>query len=482
MREELRDRVARGVAWSLAEKAGSMLLQMGVSILVARMLAPEDYGVMALLTVFATLSLVVVDSGFSQTLIRSREPSPSDYRSVFRFNLTVATLLYGVMVALSPLLAAFFDQPVLTRIAPVLFLLLPLNALCVIQQAIYTRRFRFDTLSKVVFASSAVSGGVAVAMAWSGCGVWSLVGQRLAAMGVKAALLWMLSDWRPAGRYDGRALRAMAPYSLRLLATDLISTLYNNISQLFVGKMYSAEMLGFFNQGQKLKDLPVTATIQSVQNVSFPALSKIREEPAKFAEGYRQLLLMVAFVVSPVMLGMVAVAEDLFALFLGEKWMPTVPYFEILSLSGLFMPLAMVACNVLKARSDGSVIVRLEVVKKSIQTLILAVSIPCGVRAIAWGVVAMAFCELALNLRAARRFAELSFGRIARAIVPAVLLSVAMFGAVRLCGDLVPLALPLLLLTKILLGAVLYVGLSLVFRLEAAQVALGMLRRMRERS
>lgn len=301
-------------------------------------------------------------------------------------------------------------------------------------------------------------------------------------MGVKAALLWMLSDWRPAGRYDGRALRAMAPYSLRLLATDLISTLYNNISQLFVGKMYSAEMLGFFNQGQKLKDLPVTATIQSVQNVSFPALSKIREDSGKFAEGYRQLLLMVAFVVSPVMLGMVAVAEELFALFLGEKWMPTVPYFEILSLSGLFMPLAMVACNVLKARSDGSVIVRLEVVKKTVQTLILAVSIPCGVRAIAWGVVAMAFCELALNLRAARRFAELSFGRIARAIVPAVLLSVAMFAAVRLYGDVVTLALPLLLLTKILLGAVLYIGLSLAFRLEAAQVALGMLRRMRERS
>ena len=146
------------------------------------------------------------------------------------------------------------------------------------------------------------------------------------------------------------------------------------------------------------------------------------------------------------------------------------------------MPLAMVACNVLKARSDGSVIVRLEVVKKTVQTLILAVSIPCGVRAIAWGVVAMAFCELALNLRAARRFAELSFGRIARAIVPAVLLSVAMFAAVRLYGDVVTLALPLLLLTKILLGAVLYIGLSLAFRLEAAQVALGMLRRMRERS
>lgn len=299
MREELRDRVARGVAWSLAEKVGSMLLQMGVSILVARLLAPEDYGVMAILTVFATLSLVVVDSGFSQTLIRSREPSQDDYRSVFRFNLTASVLLYGVMVALAPLLAAYFDQPVLTRIAPVLFLLLPLNALCVIQQTIYTRMFRFDTLSKVVFASTAVSGAVAVAMAWSGLGVWSLVAQRLAAMGCKAVLLWMMSGWRPAGRYDGRALRSMAPYSLRLLATDLISTLYNNISQLFVGKMYSAEMLGFFNQGQKLKELPVTATIQSVQNVTFAALSKIREQPAKFAESYRQLLLMVALSSAP---------------------------------------------------------------------------------------------------------------------------------------------------------------------------------------
>lgn len=482
MQEKLRDRVARGVAWSLAEKIGSMLLQIGVSILVARLLAPEDYGVMAILTVFVTLSLVVVDSGFSQTLIRSREPSPSDYRSVFCFNLVVSILLYAVMVAAAPLLAAFFGQPVLTRIAPVLFLLLPLNALCVIQQTIYTRLFRFDTLSKVVFASSAVSGGVAVSMAWAGMGVWSLVAQRLVAMGVKALLLWLLGSWRPAGRYDGKALRTMAPYSLRLLAADLISTLYNNISQLFVGKMYSAEMLGFFNQGQKLKDLPVTATIQSVQNVTFAALSKIREQPEKFAESYRQLMMMVSFAVAPVMLGLVAVAGDLFALFLGEKWMPTVPYFEILSLSGLFMPLAMVAYNVLKVQSDGAVIVRLEIVKKTVQTLILAVTIPCGVTAIAWGVVALALCELALNLRAARGFTTLSFGRIFGATLPPVLLSLAMLLAVRFFGAAVSLALPLRLLSEIVLGAALYIFLSLAFRLEAARIALSMLRRLRERS
>lgn len=479
MRGELRDSVARGMAWSLAEKAGSMLLQMGVGIFVARLLAPDDYGVMAILTVFATLSLVVVDSGFSQTLIRSENPSPGDFRSVFRFNLIASVLLYLLLVLVSPLLADYFGLPVLHTIAPVLFLLLPLNALCVIQQAIYTRQLRFDTLSKAVFASTVFGGAVAVGMAWSGYGVWSLVGQRLAAMGGKAAMLWALSDWRPEGRFSGRALRTMAPYSLRLMATDLISALYNNISQLFVGKMYSTQMLGYFTQGQKLKELPVAATLQSVQNVTFPALSKIGADPGKFAESYRQLMLMVAFLVFPVMTGLIAVAENFFALFLGEKWMPTVPYFEILCLAGLFTPLAAVACNVLKVKSDGGVIVRLEVVKKSVMTVILLLSIPRGVTAIAWGIVAMAACELALNVFATRRFAALPLRRLIGAVLPAALLSGVLYAAVFLFGRLVELPLPLLLLTKILLGVIVYAGLALLLRMEAAGILLQMLKRMR---
>jgi len=479
MRGELRDSVARGMAWSLAEKAGSMLLQMGVSILVARMLSPDDYGVMAILTVFTTLSLVVVDSGFSQTLIRSEHPSPNDYRSVFGFNLVVSVILYGSMAALAPLLADYFGQPVLRKIAPVLFLLLPLNALCVIQQTMYARRLKFDTLSKAVFASTVLGGGVAVAMALTGCGVWSLVGQRLAAMGGKAAMLWALSDWRPTGRFDSRALRSMAPYSLRLMTTDLIATLYNNISQLFVAKMYSTQMLGYFNQGQKLKELPVAATVQSVQNVTFPALSKIRDDAEKFAESYRQLLLTVAFFVFPVMSGLIAVADDLFALLLGEKWMPTVPYFEVLCLSGLFAPLAMVAYNVLKVKSDGNVIVRLEVVKKIFMTAILAVTIPRGVSAIAWGIVAMAVCEAVLNVRATLRFTILPLRRLLGSILPAALLSGAMFGAVALFDRCVALPLPLDLLSEILVGAAVYAGLALLFRPEAVRILLRMAKQRR---
>ncbi len=468
---ELRQDVARSMVWSLAEKAGSILLQMGVGILVARLLAPEDYGVMAILTVFVTLSLVVVDSGFSQILIRSESPTESDYRSVFGFNLVAALLLYGLMWLLSPWLARFYDQPLLSEIAPVLFLLLPLNALCVIQQALFARHLRFGKLSRIILFSTAFGGVVAVGMALGGCGVWSLVGQRLGAMGSKAVALWWGSTWRPRGGWNGGALRRMAPYSLRLMLTDLIATLYNNISQLFVGKIYSTEVLGYYNQAQKLKDMPVTATLQSVQNVTFPALSKISAQPEKFRESYLQLMDMVAFLLFPAMAGLIAVAPDLFAFLLGEKWMPTLPYFEILSLSGLFMPLAAVAYNVLKVRSDGRIIVRLELLKKAVMTLILIFTIPRGVTAIAWGVVAMAAVEWLLNLWMANRMAQLAWRCLLSTLLPSALLASAMYLCVKLFASHFNLILWLDLLLQILLGALFYLLGAWIFRFKALVIA-----------
>lgn len=474
MEPKLRDSVARGVAWTLAEKVGTILLQAGVGIWVARLLAPEDYGVMAILTIFATLSLVVVDSGFSQTLIRAQEPTASDYRSVFALNLMLSLLLYLLMVVVAPWLADFYATPQLAEIAPVLFLLLPLNALCVIQQTLCARQFRFDTLSKVVFLSSLIGGVVALGMAYAGCGVWSLVGQRLAAMGGKAAMLWGVALWRPAGRFEWAALRRMAPYSLRLLATDLITTLYNNISQLFVGRLYSTQTLGYYNQGQKLKDLPVLAILQSVQSVTFPALSKIRDDEKKFAESYRQLLEVVSFLLFPVMVGLVAVAPELFRLLLGEKWMPTVPYFEVLCLSGLFMPLAAVAYNVLKSRSDGEVVVRVELLKRALMTLVLILTIPRGVMAIAWGVVAMAAIEWLVNLVAASRYSELKLGRALMAHLTAALFSGAMFLVVALfkLHFAAGLSLCELLSLEILVGASAYILLALVVRPRAVKILL----------
>ena len=466
--ERLEHKVVSGVVWSFAEKFLTMLVQMVVSIIVARRLMPEDFGVMAILTFFTSVALTIVDSGFSQTLIRKREPSDSDYRSVFMFNVVVALLLYFVLWALAAPIARFYGHSVIRDVAPVLFLLLPINSLCVVQTVMFTREFRFKLLSNIVFFASLVSGVVAVAMAVAGCGIWALVAQRLLQMGIKAVAFWLIRRWRVRGGVSLSALRDMAPFSLRLLATDLIASIYNNVAQLFVGKIYSTASLGYYSQAQKLKDLAVISTVQSVQGVTYPALSKLSADEEKFSAGYERIVRLLSFVLFPAMLGLVAISSDMFMLLLGERWMPTVPYFRILALSGMVYPLAMVGYNVLKIRSDGRLVVRLEVVKRVVMTLVLCVTIPTGIEAVAWGMTAMAFVEFLLNSGFALRLMSFGVVRLAKALLPSLLLSlVVYFGLEILNPHLAHLSVALRLTADISLAVVSYIALAWALRLRA---------------
>lgn len=461
-------KVVSGVVWSFAEKFLTMLVQMVVSIIVARRLMPEDFGVMAILTFFTSVALTIVDSGFSQTLIRKREPSDSDYRSVFLFNVVVALVLYFVLWALAAPIARFYGHSVIKDVAPVLFLLLPINSLCVVQTVMFTREFRFKLLSNIVFFASLVSGVVAVAMAVAGCGIWALVAQRLLQMGIKAVAFWLIRRWRVRGGVSLSALREMAPFSLRLLATDLIASIYNNVAQLFVGKIYSTASLGYYSQAQKLKDLAVISTVQSVQSVTYPALSKLSADEEKFSAGYERIVRLLSFVLFPAMLGLVAISSDMFMLLLGERWMPTVPYFRILALSGMVYPLAMVGYNVLKIKSDGRVVVRLEVVKRVVMTLVLCVTIPTGIEAVAWGMTAMAFVEFLLNSGFALRLMSFGVVRLAKALLPSLLLSlVVYFGLEMLNPHLAHLSVALRLTADIALAVVSYIALAWALRLRA---------------
>ncbi|MBO5698358.1 MAG: lipopolysaccharide biosynthesis protein [Alistipes sp.] len=461
-------KVVSGVVWSFAEKFLTMLVQMVVSIIVARRLMPEDFGVMAILTFFTSVALTIVDSGFSQTLIRKKEPSESDYRSVFLFNVVVALVLYFVLWALAAPIARFYGHSVISDVAPVLFLLLPINSLCVVQTVMFTREFRFKLLSNIVFFASLVSGVVAVAMAVAGCGIWALVAQRLLQMGIKAVAFWLIRRWRVRGGVSLSALREMAPFSLRLLATDLIASIYNNVAQLFVGKIYSTASLGYYSQAQKLKDLAVISTVQSVQGVTYPALSKLSADEEKFSAGYERIVRLLSFVLFPAMLGLVAISSDMFMLLLGERWMPTVPYFRILALSGMVYPLAMVGYNVLKIKSDGRLVVRLEVVKRVVMTLVLCVTIPTGIEAVAWGMTAMAFVEFLLNSGFALRLMSFGVVRLAKALLPSLLLSlVVYFGLEILNPHLAHLSVALRLTADVALAVVSYIALAWALRLRA---------------
>lgn len=430
---QLVERVASGVAWSVAEKVGSALLQAVVSIVVANRIMPMDMGIMAVLTFFTTLAQVVVDSGFSQTLIRKAAPTQADYKAVFRFNIISSLSLYILLSAISPAIARYYDWPQLAQLAPILFLLLPLNAMCVIQNTIMVREFRFAQLSSITFLSSTVSGIIAIVMALTDFGVWSLVGQRVSMMATKALLLWWRSSWRPNGERTG-SLRGMAPYSLRLMTTDLITAIYNNVAQLFIGKMYSGSTLGCFNQAQKLKDMPVNATMQSIQSVTFPALAKVSDDEKKFSESYRKVVMATAYIMFPMMAGLITTAEEIYTLLLKADWHPAIPYFQILCAIGFFYPIAMVAYNVLKVKSNGEIILRLEILKKVIMTIILYLSITHSVKAIAWGLVISAACEMCINTIAAKRYSTLNMVQFIRTLLPITILTSVMAFTVYMVG------------------------------------------------
>lgn len=290
----------------MAEKIGTMLLQMAVSLIILRLLTRDILGVMAIPTAVVAVALVLVDSGFSQALIRKAAPSADDYKSVFAFNIGVSLVMYALFTALAFPASRFYDMPQIAQIAPVFFLQLPIGALCAIQNTICVRQFRFALLSKVTFASSLAGGLAAIGLALAGFGIWCIVAQRVLQAAVRTLLLWWLSDWRPCGACSRGPLREMAPFSFSLIATDLISTFYNKIPQFFLGRLYPADTLGSFDQAIKLKDQPTISAMQAVQSVTFPALAKIKDDAPKFAESYRQVVMVVSYVLFPVMLGMSA--------------------------------------------------------------------------------------------------------------------------------------------------------------------------------
>lgn len=480
--QQLRERVASGVAWSIGEKVGSALMQMVVSIIVVNALMPIDVGMMAILTVFTAFAQVVVDSGFSQTLIRKAAPTEGDFRSVFLFNIITALSLYALFTACSPLLARYYGWPVLAELAPVLFLIIPLNAVCVIQNTIMVREFQFARLSTIIFVAALVSGIVAVTMALCGCGVWSLVGQRVSQMAVKAILLWLTSSWRPKANSHDSSFKEMIPYSMRLMVTDLITSIYNNISRLFIGQMYSGNALGFFDQAQKLKDMPVNSTMQSIQSVTFPALAKINNNEEKFIDSYRRVVMLTAYIIFPIMVGLISTADDIYELLLKPQWHPAVPYFKTLCLMGLFYPIAAVSYNILKVRSNGAIILWLEIIKKAIMTLILIITIPQSVMAIAWGLVVASACEMILNYVATRRYVALSLWSFSRTILAVAIVTAAMYGAIIWEANLIAeWSVGLRLLAKILSGVVIYISLSAALRMEAFKEALTIVRQFLKR-
>lgn len=462
---ELKGRVVKGFTWVAAEKTVSALLQLGVSLVLLNLLLPEDYATIAIVVSIIAILNTFVDSGFSQTLIRKTDAGSEDLNAVFYFNIAVAVVIYVVFALLSGPLARLYSDPRISTLGPVLFLLVPLYAAGIIQQTVLSKRIDFKKLSKITFVSYLLADILAVVLALCGGGIWALVAQRMGIVGFKSVILWITGDWRPSSNFSFRPIREMLGYSSRIFATDFINNTYNNVASLFMGKIYPRD-LGYYDRALKLKNMPVDATVIAVQSVTFPALAEIRGDDGKFKESSHKIVSILAFCIFPMMLGLIATAQDIFALLLPPKWWPSIPFFKVLCIAGMMSPLAIFFNNTMKIRSDGGIILRLEIVKKCIITAILACTIPLGAIAIAWGQVAIAAVDMTLNLVASRRYSNYMCSDFMRDVLPPLAISAVMYLAVYLIGR-ISMPVWLRLIAEISGGAAVYVALAVAFGFEA---------------
>lgn len=320
MPESLKDKTIRGVGWSFVDNIASSGITFLVGLVLARLLTPSEYGVMAIITILVAVSNSIIDSGFSNALIRKVRIERMDYNTVFYFNLLVSIVLYLTLFFASPAISSFFKEPILIEVVRVVGFVLIINALGLIPRTIFVRDINFKRQTKVSLISSICSGTVGIGMAVSGMGVWSLVGQQLSRQLLNTLFLWIYCHWRPIWEFSMQSFKELFDFGSKLLLSGLLDTIYKNIYYIIIGRFYTSAQLGQYTRAEQFNTIFSSNLTSIIQRVSYPVLSSIQENPERLREAYRQVIKITMLVTFACMLGLAAVAKPLIIILIGEKW------------------------------------------------------------------------------------------------------------------------------------------------------------------
>ncbi len=393
----LKSQTIKGVFWSFIEKFGSQLILLISQIVLARILEPKDFGLLGMLAIFIAVSQAFIDSGFDNALIQKKEVNQVDYSTVFYFNITIGFVLYLILFFTAPFIADFFHQPLLVDLTRVVCLVLAVNSFGLIQFVKFKIEMNFKAIAQVVVIANLLSAFVGIVMALTGFGVWALAGQIIGIYFFRTVLFWIKSSWRPSLVFSFQSFKQLFNFGSKLLLSGIISQTFENIYLLVIGRIFSASALGFYTQAKKLQEVPVTTLAQVVGNVTFPAFSKIQDENKKLREGFRKLIKLMVFINFPLMLGLAVVAEPLLVLILGEKWLPSVPYFQLLCIAGMIYTLHASNLNILKVKGRSDLFLYLEIIKKSIVVIAIFIGLNWGIIGLIVGQICTSFISFFIN-------------------------------------------------------------------------------------
>lgn len=392
----------------------------------ARVLAPEDYGLVAMLQIFIAVSQSLVDSGFSQALIRKLDRTQTDLSTVFYFNIGVGVFLYLVLFFTAPLIASFYDAPLLIPITRVIALGMVFNSLAVVQRALLTIKIDFKTQMKATVTASVISGVIGISMAYTGFGVWSIIAQQVSNLGVNTLILWIVSKWLPSGRFSMQSFRNLFGFGSKLLLSGLIDTIWKNIYLIVIGKAFSKADLGYYTRAHQFSDFPSANLTGVFQRVTYPVLSSIQNDDERLAINYRRVLRVAAYIIFPIMIGMAAVSTPMVKILLTDKWLFTADLLKIICISMMFYPVHAINLNLLQVKGRSDLFLRLEIIKKLIGIVVLVITIPMGLIAMCIGQIFSSIISLAINTYYTGKLIDVGFMRQMKDLIPIMVLSFTM--------------------------------------------------------
>jgi teichuronic acid exporter len=464
--DNLKTSVLSSLFWKFLERGGVSGVQFIVQIILARLLLPEDYGVIALIVVFIAISQTFVQSGLGTALIQKRKVTDADYSSVFYLSLGVALVFYCILFLGAPAIAAFYNQPLITPVLRVLGLTLFFGAINTIQNAVIARNFQFRKLFISSLGAVLLSGVIGITMAYAGYGVWALVGQQLTSIIALCAIMWFTVTWRPKLLFSLTRVKELFSFGWKLLVSGLMDVTYNSLSSLVIGKLYPVSMLGYYTKGQEFPNVLVSNINSSIQAVMFPAYARCQDNRPLVKQIMRRALVTSSFLIFPAMAGLAAVAEPLVILLLTEKWLVAVPFLQIFCAVYALWPIHTVNLQAINALGRSDIFLKLEILKKIIGVFVLIVTVPIGIYAMALGMVVSGIVSTLINAYPNKLLLNYSFTEQWRDIIPALIVSLIMFGAVY---SVLFLGLPVwaTLVLQIGVGVVVYTGLAWVLGLES---------------
>lgn len=416
-------KIKSGFIWSALDSLGTQAIALVISLTLANILGPSVFGLVAMLSIFIAIANVFVNSGFGSALIRKIDRTEADFATTFYFSFAVSIACYALLFFCAPHIAQFYQQPELTLLTRVISLTIIINTFSMIQRVKLTVNLDFKIQAKCSLIALAVSGTLALILAYLDYGVWALIYQQLALSFVRVLMLNLLIPWWPKQKFSNKSFKELFGFGSKLLLSSLLDTIYNNVYGLIIGKQFSAAQLGLFNQANKLSNLPAMTITGIIQKVTYPMLSTMQDDTKKLDAAYLLTLQFAAFIIFPVMFGICIIAKPLIATLLGPQWQGSAEFLSIISMALVLYPIHAINLNMLQVKGRSDLFLKLEVMKKVIITVILIITVPMGIKAMCIGMVISSYLALFINTYYTGKLSSLTAYKQLSALLPIGLIS-----------------------------------------------------------